>query len=141
MCEICRVHAPTNTCTVFKSCFYFFSVTAVTHFLCLPLCLAAHSHSLSCFSPFCMSELRSQFPVQEGNPILSFCTCSQIPSLNQAGIVLQLMERESWGKLWWVIINQPAMKTSRYSKHEVQQDDSSVIHYLLYFLLHSGITL
>lgn len=65
-----------------------------------------------------MCELRSQLPVQEGNLILSFCTCSRIPSLSQAGIVPWLMERESWGKLWWVIINQPAMKTSRYSKHK-----------------------
>lgn len=107
-----------HTHTVFKSSSCFFSFAAVTQLLCLLLCLAAHSHSLSCLCPFCMCELRSQLPVQEGNLILSFCTCSQIPSLSQAGIVPQLMERESWGKLRWVIINQPAMETSRYSKHQ-----------------------
>lgn len=78
-----------------------------------------------------MCELRSQLPVQEGNLILSFCTCSQIPSLSQARIVPRLMERESGGKSGWVIISQPATKTSRYSK----QDDSSEIHYFLYFLV------
>lgn len=53
-------------------------------FFCLPLCLAAHSHSLSCLCPFCMCEPRSRLPpVQEGNLIPSFCTCSQIPSLSR----------------------------------------------------------
>lgn len=66
----------------------------VTQF-CLLLCLAAHSHSPSCLCPFCMCELRSRVPMQEGNLILSSCTCSQIPSLSQARIVPQLMERES----------------------------------------------
>lgn len=86
--------------------------------LCFSVCLFSLQHTvipLSCLCPFCMCELRS--PRARGQPIPSFFfTCSQIPSLSQAGIVPQLIERESWGKLWWVIINQPAMKTSRYSK-------------------------
>lgn len=65
-----------------------------------------------------MCELQSQLPLQESSLILSFCTCSQIPSLRPTRIVPQLMERGSWGKLWLAIINQPAMKPSRYSKHQ-----------------------
>lgn len=60
-----------------------------------PFCLAAHSHSRSCFCPFCMCAPRPEPAAQEGNLILSFCTCSQIPSLSRAGIVPRLMETES----------------------------------------------
>lgn len=64
-----------------------------------------------------MCALPALLPLQESSLILSFCTCSQIPSLSQTRIVPQLMERGSWGKLWWAIINQPATEPSRYSKH------------------------
>lgn len=120
MCSTCP-HNPslqTNTYTAYKSRSYFFSLPRIPLLLCVLLFLAAHSPSLSCLCPFCMCELRS--PRARGQPysFLFFFTCSQIPSLSQAGIVPQLIERESWGKFWWVIINQPAMKTSRYSKHQ-----------------------
>lgn len=64
-----------------------------------------------------MCALPALLPLQESSLILSFYTCSQIPSLSQTRIVPQLMERGSWGKLWWAIINQPATEPSRYSKH------------------------
>lgn len=51
-----------------------------------------------------------------GQPNSLLCTCSQVPSLRQARIVRQLMERESWEKTWSVLINQQATRTSRYSK-------------------------
>ena len=122
MCSTCP-HNPslqTNTYTVYKSCSYFFSLPITL----LSVCFSLQHILIPCLVCVRSACVSSGLPVQEGNLIPSFFyfffffTCSQIPSLSQAGIVPQLIERESWGKLWWVIINQPAMKTSRYSKHQ-----------------------
>lgn len=52
------------------------SFTTLPQLTCLPLCLAAHFHSLSCLHPFCMCEFGSELPVHEGKLILFFCTYS-----------------------------------------------------------------
>ena len=89
---------PANTHTVFKP--YFFSFTAITLFLCLPLCLAAHSHSLSCLCPFCMCELWSQLSRAGGQPnsFLLYLFPNPItqpgrdcPSLNGKGILGEIV--------------------------------------------------
>lgn len=90
--------SPPHKHTLFKS--YFFSFTAVTQFLCLLLCLAARSRSLSCLCPFCMCELRSQLPRARGQPNSFFLYLfpnpitqpgQDCPSLNGKGILREIV--------------------------------------------------